>query len=190
METKQSLLNELNVDPSLINRAFITGHGESKPISDFINQALKNYINNSMLEARGYKETLFILSKNQEIKKLFVKSIAKHEIKHDYPYDHVNNPNFSGVVYPSTFIEVFVTSKSNILVQKAINREVHFCNGQIIQEQDLFRTTDFIICPSLESVRKNVPEPLFKLISESYTQHIMTRTTLDLDDDFYQELEL
>lgn len=188
MPSQQSSLNELNVDPVLLQKALETGKGNNQLISDLINQTLRGYINKSVLEARGYKQTVFHLPKNKEVKKLFVKPLAKYEMKHD-PQDHVNNPNFSGVVYPSTFIEIFVTPKANIVIKKWINSEVNFCNGQIVQEQTFTRTIDLIISSDLETVKTKVPE-LSSSLSAAFPQHDISTIRSELDDDFFQELEL
>lgn len=188
MSSQQSLLNELNIDPVLLQKALETGKGNNTLISDLINLTLKSYINKSVLEARGFKETVFHLPKNKEVKKLFVKSIAKHEIKHN-PHDHVDNPNFSGVVYPSTLIEIFVSPKANILIKKSINREVHFSNGQIVHEQMFNRTIDLIISSDLEDVITKVPE-LSLSLSAAYPQQDLSTIRSELDEDFFQELVL
>ncbi|BCG60442.1 hypothetical protein [Paenibacillus sp. URB8-2] len=188
MAVQLSSLNNLNINPDLVHRALNTGKGDSTLISDFINQALKSYVNKSKLEVRGFTETMFYFS-NQEVKKIFVKSIVKYEIKHN-PYDHVNNPNFNGIVYPSTLFEVFITPKANILVQKSIDHEIQFCKGQIINEQKMFRTTDLIKSSGAEYARTLLPSPLFKLVEKAYLQLDTARIPLELDTDYYQELEL
>ncbi|WP_431089162.1 hypothetical protein [Paenibacillus sp. 8b26] len=110
-----------------------------------------------------------------------------NETRND-PYDYVSNPNFNGVVYPTILIEIFMTPKTNILVQKSVNNQIQFKDGQIIQEQAMIKTTDLIVCSNLESARNMLPEPLFQSVAVTLSVQDPTSVRPVLDDMFHQEL--
>ncbi|ADM69928.1 hypothetical protein GMA19_02115 [Paenibacillus polymyxa E681] len=150
------------------------------------NQALQSNVNRSVLDTHGYTETVFEFPNNQ-VKKLFVKRLANYEAKND-PYDYVINPNFYGVVYPSILIEIFMTPKTNILVQKSVNNQVQFENGQIIQEQAMNKTIDLIIFPNLENSRNMLPDSLFQSVAATLSVQNPTSVRPVPDEMFRQEL--
>ncbi|MEC0181048.1 hypothetical protein P4H61_06005 [Paenibacillus peoriae] len=151
------------------------------------NQALQDYVNRSVLDTYGYTETIFEFPNSQEVKKLFVKRLANYEAKND-PYDYVINPYFNGVVYPSILFEIFMTPKTNILVQKSANNQIQFKDGQIIQEQAMLKMIDLIVCPNLESTRNMLPEPLFQSVAATLSLQDPTSVRPVLDEMFRQEL--
>ncbi|EHS57761.1 hypothetical protein P4H71_19720 [Paenibacillus kribbensis] len=154
---------------------------------EIMNQALQGNVNRSVLDAHGYTEIVFEFPNNQEVKKLFVKRLANYEVKND-PYDYVTNPNFNGVVYPSILFEIFMTPKTNILVQKSVNNQIQFKDGQIIQEQAMIKMIDLIVYPNLKSARNILPDSLFQSVAATLSLQDPTSVRPALDEMFRQEL--
>ncbi|BCG60396.1 hypothetical protein [Paenibacillus sp. URB8-2] len=181
--------DDLNADPLLLHKAFEMSRGDDNQISELINQTLRAYINQTKLETLGYRETLFHLAKYNEVKKLFVKPIAKHEIKHDLN-THLNDPNFCGVIYPSAVVEVFMTPKGNILMQKSVDREIHFCNGVVIRDHTSPRIMEFKVLDHADSIRRELPDLMHASVTAVLNSKGSNRLLKELDRDFIDALEL
>lgn len=197
-------MNELKIDSGLLEKALELTGGDAELISAALSQSLKTFINKAKLESLGFKETLFRLSQYDEVKKLFVRKIAQHEARSD-ELVHLNDPNFCGVIYPSTLIEVFLTIKGNLLVQKTVARVLHYCNGQVIRDYMLTashctsdgceevqtpRIISLSVHNELETVKRELPEIIHSTVAGAYHSRKDQRYREELDSEFYEEIEL
>lgn len=197
-------MNELEIDPVQLEKALELAGGDTRQLSLFLSQSLKTFINKAKLEAAGYKETLFRLNRHEEVKKVFARKVAQLEIKND-ENAHLNDPNFCGIIYPSTLVEVFLTVKGNLLVQKSVARVLHYCNGQVIRDYTLSashcttagceevetpRIVSLSVHSSLETLRREIPDSLYPTVAGAYHSRKDQRFREELDSDFYEEIEL
>jgi hypothetical protein len=189
MLQSHSTLSDIQVDPQLLQKAFETSKGNVQEISALINHTLQRFINKAKLEALGYKEMLFHIAKHHEVKRVFTKLVLTHHIVHD-PKDHMNDPYFSGVIYPNTSVNVFITPKNNIIVQKSTDQEIHFCNGRVIQEQTTHRMLEFKVVNHVEAIQHEIPEAKFATVYNAINANGANRLKEILDEEFYNELEL
>ncbi|WP_438448892.1 hypothetical protein [Gorillibacterium sp. sgz5001074] len=195
---------EVEIDRELLNKAVDLSQGDSRAVSSFLTAALRTYINKTKLEALGFKETLFRLRKFDEVKKVYCKKIAQHEKKTD-ENTHLNDPNFCGIIYPSTLTEVFLTARGNLIVQKSVAREILYCNGQAVRETTFSsserfhneaeehlapRVMDIIIHNQFEAIRRELPESIHTTVIAALNSRISQRLADQLDQDFLRELEL
>lgn len=195
---------DLEIDRELLAKAIDLSQGDSRPVSLFLAGALRTYINKTRLESMGFKETLFRLRRFEEVKRVYCKRIAHFEKKQD-ENTHLNNPHFCGIIYPSTLTEVFLTAKGNLIVQKSVAKEIHFCNGQAIgetvfstserylnstEEYQAPRVMDVIIHNQFDAVRKDLPESIHSTVISALNIRITQRLSEQLDPEFLQELEL
>lgn len=195
---------DLEIDRDLLAKAVDLSQGDSRLVSTFLNNALRTYINKTRLESMGFKETLFRLRRFDEVKRVYCKRIAQYEKKHD-ENTHLNDPNFCGVIYPSTLTEVFLSAKGNLIVQKSVAREIHYCNGQAVQDSTFSsserilnnseefqspRVMDIIVHNQFEAIRRSLPEAIHSTVIAALNSRISQRLADQLDPEFLRELEL
>jgi hypothetical protein len=195
---------EVEIDRELLNKAVDLSQGDSRPVSSFLTAALRTYINKARMESLGFKETLFRLRKFDEVKKVYCKKIAQYEKKHD-ENTHLNDPNFCGIIYPSTLTEVFLTARGNLIVQKSVAHEILFCNGKAVRETTFSsserfqddseefntpRVMDIIINNQFEAIRRELPESIHTTVIAALNSRISQRLADQLDPEFLRELEL
>lgn len=196
--------HDLEIDRELLNKAMDLSQGDSRSVSAFLTGALRTYINKTRLESMGFKETMFRLRRFDEVKRVYCKRIAYFEKKYD-ENTHLNDPNFCGVIYPSTLTEVFLTAKNNLIVQKSVSREIQYCNGQAVRDTtfssserylnaaDEFqapRIMDIIIHNQFDAIRRDLPEPIHSTVIAALNSRISQRLADQLDSEFLRELEL
>jgi hypothetical protein len=192
------------IDRELLTKAVDLSQGDSRAVSSFLTAALRTYINKTKMEALGFKEIMFRLRKFDEVKKVYCKKIAQYEKKHD-ENTHLNDPNFCGIIYPSTLTEVFLTARGNLIVQKSVAKEILFCNGQPVRETTFSsserfhndaeefqtpRVMDIIIHNQFEAIRRDLPESIHSTVIAALNSRISQRLADQLDADFLRELEL
>lgn len=195
---------ELEIDRDLLTKAVDLSQGDSRAVTSFLSAALRTYINKAKIEALGFKETWFRLRKFDEVKKVYCKKIAQYEKKHD-ENTHLNDPNFCGIIYPSTLTEVFLTAKGNLIVQKSVAKEILYCNGQAVRETTFSsnesfhsdaeefqapRVMDIIIHNQFEAIRRELPESIHTTVIAALNSRISQRLADQLDSEFLRELEL
>ncbi|MDF2922709.1 MAG: hypothetical protein K0R57_1623 [Paenibacillaceae bacterium] len=196
--------NDIEIDRELLNKAIDLSQGDSRSVSSFLTGALRVYLNKTRLESMGFKETLFRLRRFDEVKRVYCKRIAHYEKKHD-ENTHLNDPYFCGIIYPSTLTEVFLTAKGNLIIQKSVAKEIHYCNGKAVQETTYSsserilnnaedfqapRVMDIIIHNQFEAVRRDLPEPIHSTVVAALNSRISQRLAEQLDAEFLHELEL
>lgn len=197
-------ISELAIDSALLEKALELAGGDTRHLSAILSQSLKAFINKAKLEAAGYKEMLFHLKQYDEVKKVFARKVAMLEVKND-ELAHLNDPNFCGVIYPSTLVEVFLTVKGNLLVQKSVARVLHYCNGQVIRDYLLSashctekgceevhtpHTVSLSIHNSLDTLKQEIPDSLYPTVAGAFHSRKDQRFREELDSDFYKEIEL
>lgn len=195
---------DLDIDRELLTKAVDLSQGDSRSVSQFLTGALRTYINKARLESMGFKETLFRLRRFDEVKRVYCKRIAQYEKKHD-ENTHLNDPNFCGIIYPSTITEVFLTAKGNLIVQKSVAKEIQFCNGQAVRETvfsaserflnnseefETPRVMDIIIHNQFDAIRRDLPESIHSTVIAALNSRISQRLADQLDTEFLRELEL
>jgi hypothetical protein len=195
---------DLEIDRELLAKAVDLSQGDSRSVSFFLTGALRTYINKARLEAMGFKETLFRLRRFDEVKRVYCKRIAQFEKKHA-ENTHLNDPNFCGIIYPSTLTEVFLTAKGNLIVQKSVAREIHYCNGQAVRDTTFSsserilnsteefqspRVMDIIIHNQFEAIRRDLPDTMHSTVIAALNSRISQRLADQLDAEFLRELEL
>lgn len=196
--------SDLEIDRELLTKAVDLSQGDSRSVSLFLTGALRTYMNKTKLESMGFKETLFRLRRFDEVKRVYCKRIAQFEKKHD-ENTHLNDPNFCGIIYPSTLTEVFLTAKGNLIVQKSVAKEIHYCNGQAVRETTFSsserflnsaeeyqapRVMDIIIHNQFEAIRRDLPEAIHSTVVAALNSRISQRLADQLDTEFLRELEL
>lgn len=194
----------IEIDRDLLTKAVDLSQGDSRAVSSYLTAALRTYINKTKMEALGFKETLFRLRKLDEVKRVYCKKIAQHEKKHD-ENTHLNDPNFCGIIYPSTLTEVFLTARGNLIIRKSVAKEILYCNGQAVRETTFSsserlhndaeefqtpRVMDIIIHNQFEPVRRDLPESIHSTVIAALNSRISQRLADQLDSEFLQELEL
>lgn len=194
----------LEIDRDLLAKAVDLSQGDSLAVSSFLTAALRTYINKTKLEALGFKEMMFRLRRFDEVKKVYCKKIAQFEKKHD-ENTHLNDPNFCGILYPSTLTEVFLTAKGNLIVQKSVAKEIVYCNGQAIRENTFHsserfhndaedyqspRVMDIIIHNQFDAIRRDLPESIHSTVIAALNSRISQRLADQLDPEFVSGLEL
>lgn len=192
------------VNPDLLAQALEHSHGDSGSVSSFLNASLRTFINKIKLESMGYKETIFRLRRFDEIKKVYAKKIVQHEEKHD-ENTHLGDPNFCGLIYPSLLTEVFLTVKGNVVVQKSVARELHYCNGKPVSDTSYVasecvqnqceavpapRVMDLIIHNQFDAIRKALPEPVQGAVLAAMNSRANLKILEQLDPVFLEEMEL
>lgn len=87
-------------------------------------------------------------------------------------------------------MNVFITPKNNIIIQKSVDQEIHFCNGRVIQEQTTHRMLEFRVFNRADSIRYEIPETKFASVYSAINTNDANRIKETLDEEFYKELEL
>lgn len=194
----------IEIDGELLTKAVDLSQGDSRSVSSFLTAALRTYINKTKLESLGFKETLFRLRKFDEVKHVYAKRIAQYEKKHD-ENTHLNDPNFCGIIYPSTLTEVFLTARGNLIVQKSVAREITYCNGKPVRDTvfssserfqndaDDFQTPrvmDIIIHNQFDAIRRDLPDSIHTTVIAALNSRVSQRLADQLDPEFLNTLEL
>ena len=189
MQQSHFTFDQLQVEPQLLQQAYEGSKGNLYEIAELINHTLKEFINKTRLEEFGYREAIFYMTQNHEVKHLYTKFLLRHTVFRN-PKDHENDPYFCGVVYPNTFTDVFITPKNNIIIQKSVDQEIHFCNGRVVLEQVVHRVLNLKVDSRIDEMRHDLPDSKLATIYSALKANTTNRLKQLLDDEFYKELEL